>query len=112
MPAQSHVSLRLKLMFLLAASFVLLAPMSVAPNFSLAEAAKYFRLGATALIVIIGLMGRLYLGLAGRTLAVFTILYVVSAVWSGSALWGLFNKGMFGLSCLSGLFLAASLRTS
>src|SRR5262249_13206369 len=54
---------------------------------------------------------RLRLGMASRALTVFASLYVISAVWGTSPIWGLINKGMFWLSCLSGVVLAAALRT-
>jgi O-antigen ligase len=110
---QNVVSIRLKLILLLTGSFVLLAPLSVAPGVSFAEPAKYFRLLVTMLIVGIGLIpgDQLRLGAASRMLTAFAIMFSLSGGWSDSPIWGLFNKGMFGLTCFSGTVLACSLRT-
>lgn len=108
------MSLNLKLIFLLAGGFVLLSPTSVAGGLSISEPAKYFRLLTTILIVAIGLAsaGQLRIGAGGRALIAFSTLFVIASVWSTKPAYGLFNKGMFGLTCLSGIILAASIRTT
>jgi O-antigen ligase len=108
------VSIRLKLLFLLTGCFVLLSPISLGQGSTISEVAKYMRLSTTMLIVGVGFATapQLRLGNASRALFAFVVLFVLSATWSDSPLWGLFNKGMFGLTCLSGVILAGSLRTS
>lgn len=108
------MSLRLKLLFLLTGCFMLLSPISLGTGTTVSEVAKYLRLLTTVFIVGIGLATapQLRIGTASRALAAFVFLYVLSPVWSDMPFWGLLNKGMFGLTCLSGIILAGSLRTS
>jgi O-antigen ligase len=99
---------------MLAGSFVLLAPISVGTGSSVTEGAKYLRLATTLAIVSVGIfnLSRLRLGTGSRALIVFVLLFVGSGVWSNLPVWALFNKSMFGFTCLSGLVLAGSLRSA
>jgi O-antigen ligase len=101
-------------LFLLAGSFVLLAPISLGTESAISEGAKYLRLVTTLLIVCVGILNisRLRFGAGGRALIVFVVLFVGSGAWSNLPVWALFNKSMFGFTCLSGLVLAGSLRSA
>lgn len=102
----------LKIIFALAGCFILLAPTSVAPALSIAEPAKYFRLLTTILIVAVGLASsRVRFGAGSRAMIAFVTLFVAAGLWSDALAWALFNKGMFGFACVSGIVLACSLRT-
>jgi O-antigen ligase len=108
------VAPRIKLLFLLAGSFVLLAPISVGTGSTVTEGAKYLRLATTLVIVGTGLfnMSRMRFGPGSRALFAFVLLFVGSSLWSNLPLWALLNKSMFGFTCLSGLVLAGSLRSA
>jgi O-antigen ligase len=104
---------RLHPYFVIAGAFVLLAPLSVATGLSISEPAKYLRLATTLLIVGLALVsGRgLRMGPAGRALAAFVLLFVISGLWSDLPHWALFNKGMFALACFSGVALGNCVRS-
>lgn len=100
--------------FLLAAAFVLLAPVSVATGLAISEPAKYVRLGTTVLMVLLGAQsGRgLRMGPVGTMMSVFVAFFVMSGIWSGNPVFALIYKGMFGLSFFAGLVLVNSVKDS
>lgn len=105
---------KLNPLFLFTAAFLVLAPLSVAGNSPMEDAAKYLRLGTTILIVGLGCICYRCFRLRpiGSALIWFVAFYVLAGVWSDLPHWALLYKGMFGLTCLSGLALAYSLQTS
>ena len=95
---------------LLSGMFFLLAPLSLATTFPYQEGAKYLRVLLTIMIVALNLLfyRQFPLRTAGRALAVFIAFFLLSALWSDLPYWGLFHKGMFVLTCLSGFSIAYS----
>ena len=108
MPAATKTTL----LFKLAALLLLTAPLSVA-GFAFAEPFKYIRLAITIVMVALGFFSSrgARLGPVGRALAIFTVVFVVSGVWSNKPHWALIYKGMFAFMCLSGVVLINSVRT-
>jgi len=96
-----------------AASFLLLAPLSVATGSSLCEPAKYARVATTLLMVgTWAAASRCQrLGPAGWGMVSFVALFVASSLWSDLPHWALFHKGMFALTCLSGIGVVAVCRS-
>lgn len=114
----AHVALiafsrRMHPLFLLAGSFLVLAPLSLATDLESAGAIKYVRLYVTVLMVVVGIVGyqlRFSRGASGALL-VFVVFYAMASLWSSRPHMALFYKGMFALTVLSGILLAQCSRT-
>jgi O-antigen ligase len=106
------MSWRAWIMFVLAGAFLVLAPLSVTSGTSQENIAKMLRVVVTVLMVLTGAVAihQFRPGAATISLMLFVAFFVAAALWSNSPQWGLFHKGMFGLSCMSGVFLAMAPR--
>ncbi|WP_146373799.1 O-antigen ligase family protein [Symmachiella macrocystis] len=91
---------------------MLLAPLSSATALEGGTALKISRLATTLLIVTIGVVFYrcFYLRQAFGSFVAFVFLFVLAACWSTSPTWGLFHKGLFALTVLSGGCLGYSVR--
>src|SRR5690606_5792473 len=100
------------IMFVLAGAFLVLAPLSVTSGTSQENIAKILRVVVTMLMVLTGAVAihQFRPRAATISLMLFVAFFVAGALWSNSQKWGLFHKGMFGLSCMSGVFLAMAPR--
>lgn len=105
-------SQRINVLYLLAASFIFVAPIS---GSSLQNVVyfKYGRVYITLLLVAIPiLILRQYrLGPASIAFMTFVTVYALAALWSQYPLWGLAYKGLFALTVLSGILLACNTRS-
>lgn len=108
------MTIRQKIMLLLAGSFILLSPLSVAPEFPYAEAMKWPRVASTVLIILLGLAGGdlARLGPGSQALLGFIVIFFISGSWAESKIGALLNKGMFASTCGAGIALACSLRSA
>ena len=97
--------------YLLAAAFFIIAPLSVSGTAS--DGIKYLRLGLT--VAMSGMGFFVYraspLDSATKTFAFFVVLFTAGALWSDSILMALFNKGMFLMSALAGVFMIYTTKT-
>lgn len=100
--------------FILGCVFLLLSPVSVATGLSIAEPAKYMRLFTTVIIVLLwGSSSRTApIGKATRALMGFVGMFTLAGLWSDMPHWALFHKGMFALTCFSGMALVGVVRSS
>ena len=98
------------LIYYAASLFLLIAPLSLATGLEEAGTAKYARILATVLIVLIGIQrgGLLRLGAVAGMALPFAFCWTLSPLWSASPFWGLFYKSTFLLTFLSGLSLATT----
>jgi len=101
-------------LYWLAGAYLLLSPVSAAHQLSVAEAAKYFRVYISLLMVLLGMAAARSrrFGLATKGLGVFVAFYVLAAAWSNAPLAGLLYKTFFALSVLAGALLAYDARNS
>ena len=97
---------------LLAGAFILLSPISAAPGLSVVEAAKWGRVYAAMLMVVIGILGYqiVQIGAASKLLMGFVGLYVLAAMWGPAPVPGLIYKGLFGMAVVAGMFMVYSIR--
>ncbi|HUT09873.1 MAG TPA: O-antigen ligase family protein [Thermoguttaceae bacterium] len=113
-----HVALalgarKIHAMFLMAGAFLLFSPVSGAMGIpaAISSPAKFARVYTTILMILLGIsfyrVGRI--GPAAKVLLVFTVYYVVSAMWGETPIAGLMYKGgVFGATVLAGVVLALS----
>lgn len=105
-------SFKVRIQCLLTGAFIILSPLSVATEFPLMEPAKYVRLALTIAIVGIGIIAGDFrrMGIGSQGLLAFSFVFVTAGIWSTAPEWALLNKGMFALTCFSGVAVALSLR--
>jgi hypothetical protein len=97
-------------LFLIAAAFLLLAPVTTRSDASdFAYILKYSRIGLSVVAVFIGLGSFRWrnIGPTVRLLLLFSAYFVAAATWSSAPMMGVLNKGMF-LAAFTGGILAAS----
>ncbi len=91
--------------YLLAAVFFIVAPLSVSGTAS--DGIKYARLAITAAMIGMGLF--VYradpLNSTTKTFTFFVVLFTAGALWSDSIFYALFNKSMFLMSALAGVYM-------
>jgi O-antigen ligase len=99
-------------LFLIAAAFFLLTPLSVAERFPLIVQAKYGRAYVTVLLPLIAfLLLRIYhLRRTGVMILFFSCVYIVAGLWSPLPTRAILYKGNYGAAVLAGLMLAYSVR--
>jgi len=97
--------------YLLAAAFMIVAPLSISGTAT--EGIKYARLAITAAMVGFGLF--IYkpepFGSTTKAFLFFCSFFTAAALWSDDITWALFNKSMFFMSILGGLFMAFTTKT-
>lgn len=97
------------MLYALAGAFLVLSPLSLTAT-AVQEPAKWARLGVTILLVFVGLTRRNRpFGIATSAITSFAVVYILAAVWSDLPHWGIFYKGMFGLTFMSGVMLVYTL---
>lgn len=93
-------------MYLLAAIFFIVAPLSVSGDAS--TGIKYVRLALTAAMVGVGIF--VYQAESFRSTSkafvFFAVFFTAGALWCDKIGWGIFNKGMFLMATLSGVYMA------
>ncbi|MEO2030599.1 MAG: hypothetical protein ABGZ35_00795, partial [Planctomycetaceae bacterium] len=107
-PVSSHS----RILFVIAAAFLLLAPITTRSDASeFSYGLKWARIGLSVLAVIIGTRGFQWnrIGRSVRLLLAFSVIFVCGAFWSTSPTLGLLNKGMFLAAFCAGVLLATSL---
>jgi hypothetical protein len=90
--------------YLLAAAFMVVAPLSISGTAT--EGIKYARLAITVAMVGFGLF--VYkpepFGSSTKAFLFFCSFFTAAALWSNDITWALFNKSMFFMSILGGLY--------
>ena len=96
--------------YLLAAVFIVVAPLSIAGTAT--QEIKIVRLAITATMAGMGLFVYRSDSFRGMTkgFTAFAILFTISSLWSDDIRWALFNKGMFLLAVLGGIYMATTTR--
>lgn len=97
--------------YLLAAVFMVVAPMSISGTAT--EGIKYARLAVTVLMVAAGIF--FYKSPAfeptTRSYVFFVGFFTLAAAWSDDIFWAFFNKSMFLMATLGGLYMAYATKT-
>jgi O-antigen ligase len=97
--------------YLLAAAFMVVAPLSISGTAT--EGIKYARLAITVAMVGFGLF--VYkpepFGSSTKAFLFFCSFFTAAALWSNDITWALFNKSMFFMSILGGLYMAFTTKT-
>lgn len=98
--------------FLIAAAYFILAPISAAQDFAFVSVAKYGRVYVTLLLLVVGFFAlRIYrLRATAIVFLVYVGVYVFAGLWSDVPVSALKYKGLYGLAVLSGFMLAYSVR--
>ena len=99
--------------FLIAAAYFILAPLSVAQDFAFVALAKYGRVYVTLLLLLVGFFVLRVHRLRGTAIVflLYVGVYVFSGLWSDLPVDALKYKGLYGLAVLSGFVLAYSVRS-
>ena len=112
-----HVALwiasrRYNALFLLAAAFCIVSPLSAATALPIVGLAKYARVYVTVIMLVVGVLlwGLIRWRTAAWALMVFVAYYTLAGVWSDYPLQALSYKGLYAAATVSGLLLAYGVR--